>query len=354
MTKTRFLAPLAVMAGLAMFAACGGGETAPSPGNTAGGSESSAPAASGTVVIYTPNEEGMLDALIPAFEKKTGIKAEIVTAGTGELVQRIRSEAARPQGDVMFGGGVAQASLNGDLWADYTSVNDGDMLKLGKNLNGNITPYQADGSNLLVNTDKVGDLVIEGYADLLKPELKGKIAFGDATQSSSAFAQLTNMLNAMGGGDLNSDAGWTFVEQLVAQLDGKVIGSSSQVGQDTANGEYIVALTYEPLSLNLVNAGLPVKIVYPKEGAVFLPAGMQLIKGGPNPEAGKAFIDYITSEEGQTILANETAGRPLRSGVVKPNLTPLEDIKTLDEDFAFVSENRDALIARFQKILEQA
>lgn len=353
MTRTRYLVPLAIAAGPALFAGCGGGDTAPTPGTTPGG-DGGTPAASGTVVIYTPNEEGMLNALIPAFEAATGVKAEIVTAGTGELAQRIRSEAARPQGDVMFGGGVAQAAINDDLWEAYTSANDADMLELGKNINGNITPYQADGSNLLVNTDKIGDLVIEGYADLLQPELKGKIAFGDATQSSSAFAQLTNMLNAMGGGDLNSDAGWTFVEQLVTQLDGKVIGSSSQVGQDTANGEYLVGLTYEPLSLNLVNAGLPVKIVYPKEGAVFLPAGMQLIKGGPNPEAGKAFIDFITSEEGQTILANDTAGRPLRSGIEKPNLAPLEQIKTLDEDFEFVSENREALISRFQKILEQA
>ncbi len=39
---------------------------------------------------------------------------------------------------------------------------------------------------------------IEGYSDLLKPELKGKIATADPANSSSAFAQLTNMLQAMG------------------------------------------------------------------------------------------------------------------------------------------------------------
>ncbi len=33
---------------------------------------------------------------------------------------------------------------------------------------------------------------IEGYNDLLKPELKGKIATADPANSSSAFAQLTN------------------------------------------------------------------------------------------------------------------------------------------------------------------
>ncbi|CTN24805.1 iron ABC transporter substrate-binding protein [Streptococcus pneumoniae] len=40
---------------------------------------------------------------------------------------------------------------------------------------------------------------IEGYNDLLKPELKEKIATADPANSSSAFAQLTNMLQAQGG-----------------------------------------------------------------------------------------------------------------------------------------------------------
>ena len=37
-----------------------------------------------------------------------------------------------------------------------------------------------------------------GYKDLLLPELKGKIAMGDPTASSSAMAELTNMLLVMG------------------------------------------------------------------------------------------------------------------------------------------------------------
>lgn len=315
------------------------------------GSDASPGEVGGTLVVYTPNEQNMLDALIPAFEAETGVTVELITAGTGELYQRIRSEAANPQGDVLFGGGDAQAKLNADLWEEYVSPNDAEMLDAGKNIGGFFTPYQADGSNLLVNTEIVGDIEIDGYEDLLNPELKGKIAFGDATQSSSAFAQLTNMLKAVGG-DYESDEGWDYVEALVQNLDGKLIGSSSQVAQDVANGEFIVALTYEPLSLNFVNSGAPVEIVYPEEGAVFLPAGVQLIKGGPNQAAGEAFIDFLTSEAGQTILANETSSRPLRDGIVAENLTPLDQITVIDEDSEFVSENREEIVARFQTILE--
>jgi iron(III) transport system substrate-binding protein len=306
-----------------------------------------------TLVVYTPNEEGMLDSLIPVFEGDTGVTVQLITAGTGELYQRIRSEAANPQGDVLFGGGAAQAKANLELWGEYTSPEDGAMIDAGKNTTGFYTPYQADGSNLLVNKDAAAaaGVTITSYADLLKPELKGKIAYGDPTASSSAFAQLTNMLKAVGG-DYESDASWNYVRALVAQLNGITIGSSSQVAKDVAAGEYVVGLTYEPLSLNFVKSGAPVEIVYPSEGAAFLPATIQIIKGGPNPAAAKAFIDFVISEKGQTIIAEQTAGRPLRGGVTKPGLPALADIPTIEEDGAYVAAHRDEIVAKYKSILE--
>jgi len=306
-----------------------------------------------TLVVYTPNEEGMLQSLIPVFEENTGVEVQLITAGTGELYSRIRSEAGNPQGGVMFGGGAAQAAANAELWQEYTSPEDANMVDAGKNTTGAFTPYQADGSNLLVNTQALAPLGIEitSYADLLQPELKGKIAYGDPTGSSSAFAQLTNMLKAVGG-DYESEAGWSYVEALIDQLDGISIGSSTQVAQDVANGEYVVGLTYEPLSLNFVRSGAPVEIVYPAEGAAFLPATVQLIKGGPNPAAAQAFIDFVISEQGQTIIAEQTAGRPLREGITKPGLPPLSEIPTVQEDGAYVAANREAIVAKYRALLE--
>lgn len=306
-----------------------------------------------TLVVYTPNEEGMLNSLIPLFEEETGVEVQLITAGTGELYQRVRSEAASPQGDVFFGGGAAQAGANLDLWGEYTSGEDAQMVAAGKNTSGFFSPYQADGSNLLINLDEAAKIGVEinSYADLLQPALKGKIAYGDPTASSSAFAQLTNMLKAVGG-DYESDASWSFIEALVVQLDGISIGSSSQVAQDVVSGEYVVALTYEPLSKNLVDSGAPIEIVYPEEGAAFLPATIQMIKDGPNPDAAMAFIDFVLSEQGQNVIALETAGRPLRDGIVKPGLPALTEIPTIQEDGAYVSENREAIVARYLAILE--
>ncbi|MCL2489222.1 MAG: extracellular solute-binding protein [Propionibacteriaceae bacterium] len=354
----RYLVALPILALALTATACGTSSpagTTPTTGDT--GTSATAPAKiGGTLTMYTPNEQNMLDALLPAFTDATGITVNTVTAGTGELYTRITNEVANPQGDVLFGGGVAQAMSNSDLWEPYVGANDGDMTGIGKNVGGFSTPYQADGSVLMVNTDKIGDITINGYADLLNPALKGKIAFGDPTNSSSAFAQLTNMLAAMGGqssmdANYTSDAGWQFVQSLLNQTGGQAIGSSNEVGQSTANGEYTVALTYEPLASNFVQAGQPVKIIYPSEGAVFLPSGVEIIKGAKNMAQAQAFCDWIQSEQAQQIIADQTNGRPLRPGIVKQGVPLLSDIKTLQEDSTWVSANRDTILSKYQAAL---
>jgi len=310
----------------------------------------------GTLNMYTPNEQNMLDALIPVFEQETGITVNEVTAGTGELYTRIQNEASNPQGDVLFGGGIAQAMGSADLWQNYTGANDSAMTDLGKNVGGFSTPYQADGSVLLVNTQQIGNLQINGYGDLTNPALKGKIAFGDPTNSSSAFAQLTNMLAAMGGSTnvddtYTSDAGWNYVTQLLQQTGGKAIGTSAEVAQDLANGEYSVALTYEALAQNYVAAGSPVKILYMSEGTVFLPSGVEIIKGAKNLPQAQAFCDWIQSEEAQQLIADQTSGRPLRANIQKSGVPMLSDIKTITEDSTYVTAHRNDIISKYQSIL---
>lgn len=225
----------------AILGACGGGN---SKGSEAGGE-------SKKLVVYTPNSEEMLNALVPAFEKQTGISVELVSAGSGELIKRIQSEKANPYADVMFGGAFALFHDNADLFEKYVSSNDKDMLEGHRNTTGIMTPYVSDGSVLLVNTNLAGNIEINGYEDLLKPELKGKIAMADPANSSSAFAQLTNMLKAMGG-DYSSEKGWDYVGKLLENLDGKIAGGSSKAHKSVADGEYVVALTYEDPAVSYV------------------------------------------------------------------------------------------------------
>ena len=63
--------------------------------------------------------------VLPAFEEATGIKIELVSAGTGECVERIDAEKENPQADVLWGGmNYGVYVQHPELWADYTSPNE--------------------------------------------------------------------------------------------------------------------------------------------------------------------------------------------------------------------------------------
>lgn len=322
---------------MVLLAACGA--------SNSGGSGSEK--ASTKLVVYTPNSEDIINTIIPMFEKETGITVELVSAGTGELVKRLQSEKENPYADVMFGGSQATLMGNLDLFTEYTSPNDKDLMEGHRNESGFLTSYAADGSVLLVNTNLVGDIKIESYEDLLNPALKGKIASADPASSSSAFAQLTNMLKAKGG-DYTSDKGWNYVSELVKNLDGKIASGSGAAHKSVADGEYIVALTYEDPSVSYVKSGAPVKVVYPSEGAVFLDAGSAVVKGAKNEENAKKFIDFIISQEAQDAFGTELTNRPLRTGAkVGSHMTPMSEINIIEEDKAYVRDNKAQIVEKY-------
>ena len=264
-----------------LLAACGNGDSAKNKDSKK----------DNTLVVYSPNSENIVNTLIPMFEDETGIKVELVSAGTGELLKRISSEKDKPYADVMFGGLNKSKLTNEDLFEKYTSKNDKEMLAGHQNIDGVLTPYITDGSNILVNTDLIGDIKVESYEDLLK----GKIAAADPASSSSAFAQLTNMLLAVGG-DYNSQKGWDYVGKLIENLDGKVANGSGAVHKGVADGEFAVGLTYEDPSASYVRDGAPVKVVYPKEGSVYLDASLGIIKNAKHKENAEKFVDFMTSK----------------------------------------------------------
>ena len=76
--------------GLALFglAACSSNESADDSSSDKGDG--------GSLVVYSPNSEGLIGATIPAFEEKYGIKVELIQAGTGELFKKLESEKEAP------------------------------------------------------------------------------------------------------------------------------------------------------------------------------------------------------------------------------------------------------------------
>ena len=342
---------------------CSGGSTgtkAPAePAKTEAAGEAKAQAASGeaageedpVLVVYTARSEALNNAVIPEFEKDTGIKVEVVVAGTGELLKRAQSEKDNPLGDIFWVADQTMLSASKDLFMEYVSSEDGNMLEAFRNTTGYFTPAFADPTVMIVNKDLKGDMKIDGFEDLLNPELKGTIAFGDPVNSSSAFQSLLAMLYGMGkDGDPLSDQAWDYVDQFIANLDGKMCNSSSQVYK----GEYVVGLTWEDPAANYVKEGAAVEVVFPEEGAIFPGESVQILKDCKHPENAKKFVDYMLSEKIQNAVGSNLTVRPLRKDAkLADYMTPQSEIKLFDNyDEGWVAEHKTEITNLFSEHME--
>ncbi|MDC7236073.1 MAG: extracellular solute-binding protein [Spirochaetales bacterium] len=302
------------------------------------------------LVVYSPNSEGLLNAVEKPFEEKYGIEVEFISAGTGECLKRIEAEKHDPQGDVMYGGSYATILAQRDLWADYVSKNDAYLVEAFRNESGYVTKNTLDGSVIVINKTKMAEklpgVTITGYEDIIKygPQLEGQIVSGDPAKSSSSFAHLTNMLIDFGG--YESDAAWDKVADIFKNL--KVLGSSSGVWKGVRDGEYTIGLSYEDPCLTLINDGADVEVIYMEEGVVFLPAGCAIIKDAKHPEAAKLFMDFITSKEVQEVYGMTLTNRPVYEGVKTADyMKPLDQINVKVEDTAYVSANKQNIVDRY-------
>jgi len=310
--------------------------------------------ASGQVQLYSTMTEADLEALITCFNEKYPDIEVIVTNGSaGELTTRIDGEKGNPQGDLVWGG---MADSDGDAYAEifeaWVSKHDAENMEGYTSPNGLYSMDHLSTVVFVVNEDleKELGLNIQSYEDLLDPALKGKIATADPNSSSSAWNNLSNILSVYG----DTDEGWAYIEKLMPNL--VILGSSSGVFKNTQAGEYVVGLTYEDGAVNLLkNGATNIRLQYPTNGTSASCFGTALIKGGPNPENAKLFIDFICSAEGQTALAAYQEGtlRYTNAGYTVPEnawLKPSSEITWVKRDVPYLTENKPAILDKWNAL----
>lgn len=305
----------------------------------------------GTVVVYSPHDADPLNAGVNLFmETYPNVKVEVVAAGTGELCNRIAAESAKPIADVLWGGGADSLAAFKEYFAPYVCANDefigeaykdADDLWIGESPLPMVIFYNKD----LIAKD--GMTVPESWEDLVKPEWKGKIAYCLPSKSGSAYTQLCTMILGHGG----KEDGWDFIKQLYDNLDGKVVDSSGKCHKMVADGEFYVGLTLEKAAVQYKDDA-SVGFVYPKDGTSAVPDGVALVKGAPNEENAKLFIDFVTSKEAQTEQSQNWGRRPVRSDMeVGEGMAKLDEIVLVDYDFDWAANEKEAIIEQFNDIM---
>lgn len=304
------------------------------------------------VTVYSPHPADPLNAGIKEFQEKTGITVDLVAAGTGELLKRIEAESANPLCDVFWGGGADSLAAYTEYFEPFVPEDIDNIDKNYVDPNNMWTGESPLPMVIMYNKKLVAENdVPKGWGDLIDPKFKGQIAYADPAKSGSSYTILCTILTAFGKDD---GKGWEFIEKLVANLDGKILGSSGDVYKKVADGEYAVGLTLEKEAIKYVQAGADVGIVYPSEGTSAVPDGIALVKGSKNRENAEIFLNFVLSKECQGMMAADFGRRPVRLDTNPPEgLPPMSEIPMVDYDFEWASSQKEEIMNKWKEVIVQ-
>ncbi|GIN58355.1 ABC transporter substrate-binding protein [Lederbergia ruris] len=303
-----------------------------------------------SLTVYSPHQNEIINPIVKEFQDRTGIKVDVVTGGTGELLNRVTAEEGNPGGDVFWGGGAESLEAYGDSFEAYKTAEDDAIPAEFKSPSNIWTGFSALPMVIMYNQEMVADAdAPKSWGDLLDEQWEGKIAYVDPSKSGSAYTQLVTMLTAYQD---DGDDGWGFVGDFVSNLGGKILSSSSAVPKGVADGEFPVGITLEEAAYRYIAGGASVNVHYPEEGTSAVPDGVALIKGAKNGDNAKKFIDFLVGKDLQEMIVEDFNRRSIRNDVNPPEgLVDNDEIPLVDYDFAWSADNKDEVMKQFQQIL---
>lgn len=269
--------------------------------------------ATDSLVLYSSHPIEMVDYYISAFEAENpGVRVDLITGGTGELLSRIKAEGGRPLGDVLWGGGAYTGGSAPDLFNKYDSPVLAEIFPEFLDPAGFNAPPGAFTMVIVYNKNLVSDEEApKTWAELADPKWQGKIQYANPASSSSSYAALVAWKEI---------GGWELVEAMAKNMT--VVDSSSGPFTAVGNGEVELGVAYEEGAHRWLPSG-NVGIVYPEDGVIIQVEGLFRMKGGPNEANADKFADFILAQPQQQALVDKFPGRrPTNANVVFPDTMP--------------------------------
>ena len=301
---------------------------------------------SGKLVLYTSQPNADAQQTVDAFTAKyPDVQVDWFRDGTTKVMGKLYAEfeAGQPQPDLLLiadmvtmEGLEAEGRLMAYPEADTSAY--GDQLM---DAEGHYFSTKLITTGIVYNTSAT--MVPTSWKDLLKPEARGQIAMPSPLTSGAATIHMDALTS-------DPDLGWDYYKGLADQ-GANPQGGNGGVYKAVAGGEKLYGFVVDYLPIRSKADGAPVEFVFPEEGVSAVTEPVAILSTAKNPEAAKAFVDFLLSTEGQE-LAARMGYLPANPEVAAPEgFPPLSKIKLIDFDpakaLAEDTENKEKFLDIF-------
>ncbi len=257
-------------------------------------------AAEGKLLLYTSQPNTDAQQTIDAFKAKfPKVEISFVRDGTPRVMAKLRAEiqAGAAQPDLLL---IADSVTMEGLKAEGRLLAH-PVANISAYAPGIHDPEKFWFSTKLITTgiiyNTAAPLKPESWLDLARPEAKGKIVMPSPLSSGAALIHAATLSGSLPGG-------WDFYKALKAN-DAIAGGANGDVLRQVAGGEKLYGMIVDFMPIREKAKGAPVAFVFPKEGVSAVSEPVAILSTTKNPEAAKAFVDFLLSREGQELALKQ-------------------------------------------------
>jgi ABC-type Fe3+ transport system substrate-binding protein len=163
---------------------------------------------------------------------------------------------------------------------------------------GNYVATEIAGLGMVVNQAELKKLNLDlptDWSDLANPSYQAKIAFPIPSKIGFANGLLDAMLQ-----DKSWHDGWSKIQQIAANSS-LLDSGSTFITEEVASGRQAIGITMDFFATSAIAKGSNLIYVYPPHIS-YSPAHIAILKDAPNKNGAKAFLDFVLSAQGQTLL----------------------------------------------------
>ena len=349
--RRTFLAGVGVTAAAA---ACGGAPTAASPTPTVAGSAAASATAkpSGRISVYSALNESTNNEFVTAFKVAvTGIEVDLLPlAAAGELQTRIRAEKASPKADIFIGG---DSSFHDGLGKEglleaYESPNASAVAAQSKDPAKNWTGFYFGIFGIITNTSRfnaeIGGALPKSWDDLLDAKYKGKLLLGSPITTGGGYIFIATQVFRFNKDEAKA---MDYMKKFHANI-ATYPGTSPGAILSVANGEAVACpnWSHDILTQKTKTPGIELSV---PEGTGYEIGGVSIIKGTKNPQAAKAFVDWVLTKEAGELNVKLSNRVSVRSDVPPaPGAPTLTSVNMVNYDRDWAAANKDRLLKLWQ------
>ena len=284
-----------------------------------------------SLTVYSPQGE---ERAVWITEKAGDAGHDIVmlSAGGGELFDRILAERNNPQADVVLGLiDPAMATLKSESlfqayvpsWADglpavYRDDKDNMVYKFWQ------TPIV-----LAYNSDAMSaEEAPESWLDLVEPQYSGKYVIGSTAWQTTKSYLVGMLLPFADENGVVSDEGWEIMRQL---FDNAIVVDSGDAKTAAfVNGEAILDLNwFGGVSRLAESAGYEAVMINTEGGTPFISEGIAITAGTDQLSEARAFVDWFGSPEFMAAYAVQFGQVPVHPDAIAASPPDVQSNATL-------------------------